>query len=107
LSTKNALIKQYRRLLILDGVTLTITDDAVSEIAKQAVKMKTGARALRSILESMMLDIMYKVPQNEKISDVIIDRDVVTKKTEPRFIVRKRPRRATTETTSRRSRRQG
>ncbi|MDR1595820.1 MAG: ATP-dependent Clp protease ATP-binding subunit ClpX [Puniceicoccales bacterium] len=89
LSTKNALIKQYRRLLALDGVILTITDDAVAEIAKQAVKMKTGARALRSMLESLMLDVMYKVPQNDKISEIVIDSDALEKKSEPKFIISK------------------
>jgi ATP-dependent Clp protease ATP-binding subunit ClpX len=86
LSTKNALIKQYKKLLALDGVRLTIADDVIPEIAKQAVKMKTGARALRSLLENMMLDIMYKVPQNDKISEVIISKDVCNKKCEPTFV---------------------
>ncbi|MDR2603273.1 MAG: ATP-dependent Clp protease ATP-binding subunit ClpX [Puniceicoccales bacterium] len=87
LSTKNALIKQYKKLLALDGVRLTIADDVIPEIARQAVKMKTGARALRSLLENMMLDIMYKVPQNDKISEVIISKDVYNKKCEPIFVM--------------------
>jgi ATP-dependent Clp protease ATP-binding subunit ClpX len=86
LNTKNAIVKQYRRLLALDGVKLTITDDAIAEIAKHAVEMKTGARALRSILEEMMFDTMYQVPQRSDISEVIIDRDVFEKKCEPKFI---------------------
>jgi ATP-dependent Clp protease ATP-binding subunit ClpX len=88
LSTKNALIKQYKKLLALDGVRLTIVDDVIPEIAKQAVKMKTGARALRSLLENMMLDIMYKVPQNDKISEVIISKDAFNKKCEPTFVTK-------------------
>lgn len=87
LSTKNALIKQYRKLLALDGVRLTIADDVIPEIAKRAVEMKTGARALRSLLENMMLDIMYKVPQNDKISEVIVSKDVFNKKSEPEFVM--------------------
>jgi ATP-dependent Clp protease ATP-binding subunit ClpX len=75
-------------LLALDGVRLTIADDVIPEIAKQAVKMKTGARALRSLLENMMLDIMYKVPQNDKISEVIISKDVFNKKCEPTFVTK-------------------
>jgi ATP-dependent Clp protease ATP-binding subunit ClpX len=87
LDTKNALMKQYRRLLALDGVKLTIAPDVVSEIAKRAIEMKTGARALRSILEGMMLDIMYKIPQDDDISEVIFDRDSFDKKSEPKFIM--------------------
>jgi ATP-dependent Clp protease ATP-binding subunit ClpX len=87
LHTKNALIKQYKKLLALDGVRLTIADDVIPEIAKRAVEMKTGARALRSLLEDMMLDIMYRVPQNDKISEVIISKDVFGKKAEPTFVM--------------------
>jgi ATP-dependent Clp protease ATP-binding subunit ClpX len=88
LDTKNALMKQYRRLLALDGVKLTITDEVVLEITKRAVEMKTGARALRSILEGMMLDIMYNVPQNKKIFEVIFDKDSFDKKSDPKFLMR-------------------
>jgi ATP-dependent Clp protease ATP-binding subunit ClpX len=88
LSTKNAIVKQYRRLLAIDGVKLTILDGAVTAIAKRALAMKTGARALRSILEGIMLDVMYRAPQDNAIAEVIISEDVVEKKAEPEFIVR-------------------
>jgi ATP-dependent Clp protease ATP-binding subunit ClpX len=88
LDTKNALMKQYRRLLALDGVELTVAPGVVPEIAKRAIEMKTGARALRSILEGMMLDVMYKVPQDDSISEVVLDMDVLTKKSSPKFIAK-------------------
>ena len=72
-------------MLALDGVKLTITDDAIQEIAKRAVEMKTGARALRSILEGIMLDIMYKVPQTTDITEVIVDKGCLTGDSEPDF----------------------
>lgn len=85
LDTKNALIKQYKRLLALDGVTLTVTDEAIQAIAKHAVEMKTGARALRSILEGIMLDIMYKVPQNTDITEVVVNKGCLDGDSEPEF----------------------
>ncbi|MDR3144547.1 MAG: ATP-dependent Clp protease ATP-binding subunit ClpX [Puniceicoccales bacterium] len=92
LDTKNALIKQYQRLMALDGIKLTIGDDVISKIAKCALEMKTGARALRSILEGMMLEIMYKAPQRRDISEVLIDSDAFEGKSEPKFMAKKRTR---------------
>ncbi|MGI6157657.1 MAG: ATP-dependent Clp protease ATP-binding subunit ClpX [Saccharofermentanales bacterium] len=69
---KNALIKQYEKLMRYDDVTLTFEPEALREIAKQALELKTGARGLRTIVERLMLDIMYKVPSSEDITDVII-----------------------------------
>ena len=68
-NTKNSLIKQYQKLLALDGAELTFTDEAIEEIAQRAIDMGTGARALRSIMEKIMLDIMYNLPtsKNKKI----------------------------------------
>ena len=63
LDTRNALIKQYRKLFSMEGVSLTFTKDAVRAVAEKAIELKTGARALRSILEKIMLDIMYQLPQ--------------------------------------------
>lgn len=75
-NTKNSLIKQYQKLLALDGAELTFTDEAIEEIAQRAIDMGTGARALRSIMEKIMLDIMYNLPtsKNKKIK---IDRKCV------------------------------
>ncbi len=86
MSTKNALIKQYMKLLAMDNIRLTITPDAIEEVAERAVKMKTGARALRSILETIMLDIMYSVPEYKDIKEVIIDKEVFLKTKDPILI---------------------
>jgi ATP-dependent Clp protease ATP-binding subunit ClpX len=74
---KNALIKQYQTLLSMEGVDLTFTDESLSAIAKKALEKKTGARGLRSIIESCMLDVMYDIPSNTSIKEVIITPDVV------------------------------
>lgn len=83
LSTKNALVKQYTKLLLMDNIKLTITDDAIDEIVEHALKLKTGARALRSTMESMMLDIMYNVPEHKDVKEVIIDKEVFLKTKDP------------------------
>ena len=76
---KNSLVKQYTKLLELEGVGLEFTDDAVNAIADKALERKTGARGLRAIMEAVMLDIMYKVPSDESISRYVIDKDIVEK----------------------------
>ena len=80
---KNALIKQYKKLVSLENVELHFEDSALEEIVGLALKSKTGARSLRSILEEAMLDIMYRIPSIENLKSVTITRDVVTKKAEP------------------------
>ena len=77
---KNAIIKQYQKLLDMDGVELKFEDEAISMIAKEAIKRKTGARALRSIVEELMLDIMYEIPSREDIKVFTITADMVEKK---------------------------
>ncbi len=77
LETKNALIKQYRKLFLMEGVDLVFTKDAVRVVAEKAIELKTGARALRSILEKLMLDIMYHLPQMTDVVEVTINRAVV------------------------------
>ena len=77
---KNAIMKQYICLMKMDGVELTFEDDAVDLIAKEAIKRKTGARALRSIVEEIMTDIMYEVPSNTDIKTYTITADTVRKK---------------------------
>ena len=74
---KNSLVKQYTKLLELDGVGLEFTDEAIESIADKALERKTGARGLRAIMESVMLDIMYKVPSDESINKCVIDKDLV------------------------------
>lgn len=74
---KNALTKQYAKLFDMEGVKLKILDNALHAIAKKALERKTGARGLRSILESMLLDTMYELPDNKEISEIIIDEEVV------------------------------
>ena len=73
---KNALVKQYQALLKMDDVTLTVTDEAYQEIAKKAIERKTGARGLRSIMENLLLDVMYTLPAKKDIKEVVIDKDV-------------------------------
>src|SRR5580704_6090342 len=86
--TKNAMIKQYTKLFAMEGVRLTVTKDALRALAAQAVTKGTGARALRSMLERIMLDIMYDVPSREDIAEVTINRAVVEGKKLP--LIRKK-----------------
>jgi ATP-dependent Clp protease ATP-binding subunit ClpX len=86
--TKNAMVKQFTKLLSLEGVSLNVTKDALRALAQQAVSKGTGARALRSILERIMLDLMYEVPSREDIADVTINRAVVEGKKPP--LIRKK-----------------
>ena len=85
---KNALIKQYRKLFRLDNVDLVIDDDALHAVAKKAIALKTGARGLRSILEQIMLDVMYEIPGDKSIEKVIITGDSV-EKGKPAEIIRR------------------
>src|SRR6266446_3082329 len=86
--TKNAMVKQYTKLFSMEGVRLTVTKDALRALAAQAVTKGTGARALRSMLERIMLDIMYEVPSREDIAEVTINRAVVEGKKLP--LIRKK-----------------
>ncbi len=85
---KNAIIKQYKKLLELDEVDLEFTDGALYAIAKEAKSKALGARALRAIIEEFMLDIMYEIPKDDNIGKVIITEDYVTKKGGPQIIMR-------------------
>lgn len=80
---KNALVKQYRKLFAYDDIELEIEDDALIEIAKKAIKQKTGARGLRSILESILMDTMFSVPSDGSIAKVTVTADCVINKTQP------------------------
>jgi ATP-dependent Clp protease ATP-binding subunit ClpX len=83
LRTKNAMVKQYSKLFAIDGVRLRFTSDAVRAVAQKAVELKTGARALRSIMENLMLEVMYTLPQRDDVSEVVIDSAVVAGKRRP------------------------
>ncbi|MBP3302559.1 MAG: ATP-dependent Clp protease ATP-binding subunit ClpX [Opitutales bacterium] len=82
---KNALLKQYRKLLAMEGVELVFEDDAVSAIAEKAIKLGTGARGLRSILEKIMLETMYELPNRGNAKRVVINADVVSGATQPQI----------------------
>ncbi len=85
---KNAIIKQYKKLLELDEVKLEFEDEALHAIAKKALEKKLGARGLRSIIEEFMLDIMYEIPKDDNIGEVIITADYIEKKGGPRILTR-------------------
>ncbi len=90
--TRNALTKQYAKLMAMEGVELEFSADALRELARRAIKKGTGARALRSLLERLMLDVMYDVPSSDDILQVHITRQVVTGESKP--LIRRRQGRA-------------
>jgi len=80
---KNALIKQYQRLFDMEKVHLKFTDGALVAIAREALQRKTGARGLRSILENSMLDVMYDIPSQDRVKEVVLNEEVITKGVDP------------------------
>jgi len=88
-NTKNSLVKQYSKLFSMEGADLHFTRDAVAAIAEKAIELKTGARALRSIMERIMLDVMYELPQTENVEKVVINRGVVEGRAKPKLHFRK------------------
>ena len=85
---KNALVKQYAKLFEMDEVKLTFTDEAIDSIAHQAFEKKTGARGLRAIMEKAMMDVMYKIPSDDNISECIMTAEAVELEGEPRIVYR-------------------
>lgn len=83
---KNAIIKQYQKLIALDGVKLTVEDGAVREIANTAINLKTGARGLRTIIESFMTSVMYKIPSEKNVEEVVVTKECITGNAEPKII---------------------
>jgi len=83
LRTKNAMVKQYSKLFAMDGVRLRFTSDAVKAVALKAIELKTGARALRAILEGIMLEVMYDLPQQDDVAEVIVDAAAVAGRRRP------------------------
>ncbi len=85
---KNALVKQYKRLLEMDGVELTFTDDALSAVAKKAKQQRSGARGLRSILERAMLDVMYDIPSVDNIAEAVVNEECIADDKSPVIVYR-------------------
>ncbi len=83
---KNAIIKQFQKLMELEGVELEVTDEALAEIAREAIKRKTGARGLRAIIENVMLDISYEVPSLKGLTRCVISEEVIKGTGDPLFI---------------------
>jgi ATP-dependent Clp protease ATP-binding subunit ClpX len=82
-------VKQYKKLLEMDGVNLKFTDGALEAVARAATKNKAGARGLRAILEGAMLDIMYDVPSRRNVREIVISQDVVEKNEPPLVVMEK------------------
>lgn len=80
---KNALVKQYTKMLELDDVALEFTDEALAAISEKAIERKTGARGLRSIIEEALIDIMYDIPSTENVAKVVITKETIVNETEP------------------------
>lgn len=83
---KNALAKQYQRLFEMEDVKLTFTEDALKAIAKKAIARKTGARGLRSIIENLLLDTMFEVPDMDDVTEVVVSQDTVDESKAPEYI---------------------
>jgi ATP-dependent Clp protease ATP-binding subunit ClpX len=86
---KNALVKQYNKIFEFEGASLRFTDDALEAVAQQAIERKIGARGLRMILEELMLDMMFMLPSQTEVKEVVVTRDVVLKKSSPLIIMEK------------------
>jgi ATP-dependent Clp protease ATP-binding subunit ClpX len=87
---RNALVKQFQRLLHLDNVRLRFTEGALRAVARKAIQRKSGARGLRSILEDAMLDVMYEIPSDKSITECVINEEVIEKGEKPVLIYEKR-----------------
>ena len=83
---KNALVKQYGRLFEMEGVKLSFTDDALTSVATRAIARKTGARGLRSIMESILLGTMFDLPGLDGVEEVVINREVAEGRAKPLYI---------------------
>lgn len=96
---KNALVKQYKELLNMDGVDLEFEEEALHIIAKKAIDRKTGARGLRSIIEETMLDIMYEIPSREDIEKCVITKETIENKVEPTLVLSDRKKKSRSKKT--------
>ena len=86
---KNALSKQFKKLFEMEGVELDIREEALMEISKKAIDRRTGARGLRSIIEDILMETMYKVPSEDSLNKVVIDASVVIGESEPLLVYEK------------------
>ena len=86
LKPRNALVKQYQRLLEMENVKLTFTDESLQAVVNEAMDKKTGARSLRSILEEVMLDVMFNAPTQEDLREVVVTEETVTEKSPPVYV---------------------
>jgi ATP-dependent Clp protease ATP-binding subunit ClpX len=86
---KNAIVKQFVRLLDMDGVKLSFTEKALKAVATQALKRNAGARGLRAILEHAMLDIMYEVPSQRGVKEVVVSEETINKGDKPLVVYEK------------------
>ena len=87
---KNAIIKQYQKLVGFDGVKLTVEEDAVKEIAQTAIRLKTGARGLRTIIEGLMTDVMYQIPSEEDVEEVVVTKEGLTEGAKPKIVYKQK-----------------
>ena len=85
---KNALVKQYKKLLELDDVDLEFEEEALRAIAKKAIERNTGARGLRSIVENVMMESMYEVPSREDVKKVIVTKEAVSEGAQPTLVLK-------------------
>jgi len=83
---KNAIVKQYQRLFAMDNVELAFTEDALRAAAREGMQHKTGARGLRTIIESILLDVMYEIPSRRDVRKVVIDEDAICRKSKPMLV---------------------
>jgi ATP-dependent Clp protease ATP-binding subunit ClpX len=86
---RNALVKQYQKIFEFEGASLRFTDDALEAVAGQAIERKIGARGLRMILEELMLDMMFMLPSQTEVKEVVVTKDVVLKKSSPLIVMEK------------------
>ena len=86
---RNALVKQYQKIFEFEGASLRFTDEALEGVAQQAIERKIGARGLRMILEELMLDMMFTLPSQSEVKEVVVTRDVVLKKANPLIVMEK------------------
>ena len=87
---KNSLVKQYKKLFEFENIKLKLTEDAIRAIAEKALARKTGARGLRAVMEETMLDMMYELPSQEDIEEVVINKEVVANGEKPMMVYAKK-----------------
>ncbi|MGD9200673.1 MAG: ATP-dependent Clp protease ATP-binding subunit ClpX, partial [Chitinispirillia bacterium] len=86
---KNSLINQYKKLFSIEGVSISFEKDALQQVVKTAIKKKTGARGLRNVVESALIPIMFEIPSRKDIREILITKDVINKKAEPVYTLKK------------------